>query len=457
MTGTINKHYTNPPVVAVELFSSGWCNLACKYCYIPKTDFLKGIHKNIIDRIKDGSMVEELKEIYGADLEVIAHWGTEPTLTIMHFKDFYEKAAEAFPKLKGIKTSSNFMTNPSNLVKFVTEIIPQHKELDVNIQVSLDGPPFITDKNRLGGSTWKIVENCVNFTKELNDVGTIHKVTMHFKPTAGDDDILLLADMGRATKYYEFFDEVTYKWSQANHNKLVGISTACDPTLVLPGTYTSEDGKNFYKLYLNQMELRKRKWKAIAPPDSNYYGRFKEKSSFYKELFIKHRMFTCSAGDSCFALGDIPGTSHICHQSFYVDHKEYYDEVRKYGLDEQTMEGIESGRIDNLKDHFITTSDDEKQTTRLQYLTRSYNDFVEFKHSTTIAQILELADCGQINPVYKDLELAKQFSYFAQVLDCPMDNQMISGSLLAGATPLLRVFGNGVFEDILRRVLKEKK
>jgi hypothetical protein len=373
------------------------------------------------------------------------------------FKNFYEKAVEYFPKLKTIKISSNFMTNPSNLVRFITDIIPQHKSLEMEIQVSLDGPPFMTDKNRIGGSTWKIVENIINFTQELNDVGTIHDVKMHLKPTAGDDDILSLADIEKATEYYEFFDKVLTDWNNANHKNLADISMSCDPTLVLPGNYTSQDGKNFYQLYLNQLELQKREWKSINRPESNYYWRYKEKSGFYREVFTKQKMFTCSAGDSCFAMGDLPGTSHICHQSFYLDHAEYYDETKKYGLDAQTMEGIESGRMDIIKNTFITKSDDDFHTTKMQYLTRSYNDFVELKHSITIAQILELADCKQINPIYKDLQLAKEFSHFAQVLDCPMSNTMIAGSQLVGGAPLLRVFGNGVFEDILRRVLKERK
>lgn len=455
MKGILNRPYSRPVITAVELFSSGWCNLACKYCYIPKTDFLKGIHKTIIERIKDGSYVDDILEIYGPDVEVIAHWGTEPTLTVTHFKKFYERVAEELPKFRKVKISSNFMTNPNNLVKWVTEIIPQQKPLGVDIQVSLDGPPFITDKNRIGGSTQKIIDNCLAFTKEINKIGTIHNVQMHLKPTSGDDDILSLSDMSKTTEYYEFFDQFVTDWKEANNKNVVTIMPACDPTLVLPGSYTSQDGKNFYQLLLNQLELKKRKWRSIEPPESNYYWRYKQKFYFYKEIFTKQRMFTCSAGDSCFALGDIPGTTHICHQSFYMDHAAYYGEAEKYGLDHQTMEGIATGRTDTLKEYFITRKDEDKKTIRMMYLTRAYNDFLELKHSTTVAQILELADTGQINPVYKDIPLAEQFSYFAQVLDCPMDNTTITGSQLVGCSSLLRVFGNGVFENIFRRILKE--
>lgn len=457
MKGQFNKYYSRPVVTAVELFSAGWCNLACKYCYIPKTDFLKGIHKTIIERIKDGSFINDIKEIYGKDLEVISHWGTEPTLTVTQFKKFYEEAYEEFPKLRKVKISSNFMTNPDNLVKFVTEILPDDKkQLEIDIQVSLDGPAYITDKNRIGGSTQKIMDNCVHFTKEVNKIGCKHDISMHLKPTSGDDDILSLSQFDKTLEYYEFFDDFMTRWFESNDKgQINNISRACDPTLVLPGSYTSDDGKAFYQLVLNQIELQKRDWKSIQKPDSNYYGRYKQKLPHYKEIFTKQRMFTCSAGDSCFALGDVPGTSHICHQSFYMDHPDYYKEVERYGLDEQTMEGIECGRIENVKNGFITSKEDEMKTMKLMYLTRAYNDFLELKLSTTIAEVLELAHVGQINPIYKNVRMAREFAYFAQVVDCPMDNTTITGSQMVSCLSLLRVFGNGAFENIFKRTIKE--
>ena len=82
----INRFYSHPVVVASEIFAAGWCNLNCKYCYIPKTDFLKKIHKSILERIEDGTLLEELKNTYGENLTSISHWGTEPTLTVGKFK-----------------------------------------------------------------------------------------------------------------------------------------------------------------------------------------------------------------------------------------------------------------------------------------------------------------------------------------------------------------------------------
>lgn len=459
MKGVLNKSFEReaPVVTAVELFSSGWCNLACRYCYIPKTEFLKDIHATIIEKIKDGSFIKELKDFYGDELESISHWGTEPTLTVKLFKQFYEEAIVAFPKLKEVKISSNFMTPPSNLIVWVTEILPQDRKLEVAIQVSHDGPAFITDKNRIGGSTQQIIDNCLEVIKGINDIGTIHDVKLHLKPTIGDDDMRNLAEYDNMKEYYEFFDDFMVKVGEANHRNMIGFSKVVDPTIVLPGAYTSTDGKYFYKMYQNQMALAKLEWRAITSPNSNYYYRWTQKRKFYKEFFTKQHMFTCSAGDTCFALGDNPGISHMCHQSFYLDHPTYYDEARKYGLDEQTMEGIASGRMDLVKDHFIIDKNDPASVTKMQYVTRVYNDFVEMKMSGTVAQILELAHVGQINPIYKDEAMAAQLSYFIQTTDCPMDNTMISASQLVNTLSISRLFGNGVFEAILKRVLKETK
>jgi len=457
MKGILNKHFTSRQVVAVELFSAGWCNLSCKYCYIPKTDFLKEVHRGIIQSIEDGTFINDIKELYGSDLESISHWGTEPTLTIRKFKKFYEEIAKAFPKFKECKVSSNFMTNPNNLVEWVTEILPKDRSLQIDIQVSLDGPPFITDKNRVGGSTDQIVKNCLKVTSEINRIGTNHKVSMHLKPTICVDDIYELAKFDRCLEYYEFFDDFMTKWIESNNNDVVNLSKACDPTLVFPGTYTSEDGKMFYKLLQNQLELKKRKWKVVSP-ESNYYWRFRQKFNYYRELYIKPRMFVCSAGDSCFALGDKEGFSHICHQSFYLDHEGYFDEAKKYGkLDEQTVEGMEKGRINIIKDNYIKHKDDVIGLIKMTYNTRAYNDFMTHKASTIIALILEEAECGHIDPCFKDLEVARIFAYFMQVAECPMHNLAITGSKLVGISSLIKLFGNGVFQNIFRQMIRDEE
>lgn len=452
---SINKYFNHPVITAAEMFSAGWCNLNCKYCYIPKTDFLKGIHKIIIEKIESGEMLSDLKEIFGEDLTHLSHWGTEPTLTIKKFKEFYAEAIKAFPKLDSISLSSNFMTNPDNLITFVLDILSKERSFNIDLQVSLDGPPYITDNNRLGGATEQIIKNCLYVTKELSDRNSIHKVSMHLKPTIAVDTIKTLTDIDKMAEYYEFFDEFMFDWLAVGKN--VSISRACDPTLVVPYEYTQEDGKNFYQLVLNQIELQSKKYKSISPPESNYYHRFVGKLWFFKEFFTKHRMFTCSAGDSMIGLGDAPGAVHACHRSFYLDHDEYVQAAKDHGLDELTMQGIDTGRSDALANNYITNISNESNLIKNLYLNRAHHDFAKFRISFGVASVLELASAGQISKCYKDTEMALLLSYFSQVLDCPMDNIVVNGSSIIKPIPMFRIFGNGVFENILSRILKDSR
>lgn len=454
MSKRLNRFFTHPHIVATELFSSGWCNLECTYCYIPKRPFLKDIHAQIIEKIKSGKYLEELIEMYGEDLEAISHWGTEPTLTLKYFKEFYDKAVDVFPKLNQIKLSSNFMTNPDNLVTFLRDILPTRKKLNVEIQVSIDGPPFITDKNRLGGSTEKIIENCYYVTSQINDMELPHFIRMHTKPTFGADDIAAVKSYEKMKEYYEFFDNFIDKWVEKNHKNKVSIEPCCDPTLALPGVYTVEDGKNFAELTRNQYKLKELKWKRLFP-ECSYYTRLMGRYVTFREYYTKHKMFTCSAGDSCFGAGDLPSAIHPCHQTFYMDHPEYFEETKKYKLNKQILEGLETGKTQQLGENYIVNPEDDLKYLSILYKTRSFNDCTTLKLSNGVAAILELADCGQVSKIYKDPKMAEMMSYIMQTTECQFDSLQISGSIFIPAMSIIRLFGNGVFEFLLKRIIRE--
>jgi sulfatase maturation enzyme AslB (radical SAM superfamily) len=456
MNRNLNRFFKRPTIVAAELFSAGWCNLDCKYCYIPKTEFLKTIHSDIIKHIEDGTYLKNLKEMYGTDLEQISHWGTEPSLTTKYFKSFYKDIHKHFPKLNKVMLSSNFMTSPDNLFEFVTEILPQEIKLTVDLQVSCDGPPYITDKNRIGGSTSKIIDNMLNLTRKLNEVHLNHKVLMHMKPTFSSDDIELCSNYDKCEEYYTFFDEVCKEWFKANSQNKIDIAPGVDPTIVLPGTYTSQDGKNFKKLYDNQMKLKEKKFSYFTP-ESAYYMRLKDKMRFYKEYFTKQRMFTCSSGDSCMAVGDVDGTIHPCHATFYLDHEEYFKEVKKEKLGWQAAQAFDNGLTKQLRDTLVVDSGDDLKLLRSLYITRSYNDFAKLKISTSLATVLELARVGQISPIYKDLEFSKLISCVVQTTECPIDSILGVGSIFISNNSIFRLFGNGYFESVFHRIIKEIK
>jgi sulfatase maturation enzyme AslB (radical SAM superfamily) len=450
----LNSYFKFPVIEAAQLFSSGFCNLNCTYCYIPKTPLLNKIHKTILKKIHTGQFLIELQDLYGTDLTSISHWGTEPTLTIRQFKTFYNEAVKIFPKLKEISFSSNFMTNPSNLIKFVTKDLSTERPLEINIQVSIDGPSWITDKNRGLNTTKLITDNVIKATKEISSKNKIHKIHFHVKSTIGADDIKTLTNIDHLHEYYEFFDNFMTTWLDQIHDKQTTMSRVCDPTIVIPYNYTTEDGINFTKLIQNQVCLQQNKYKTISIPESSYYQRIKDKSIFFKEFFTKQKMFTCSAGDSMLALGDKSFQLHSCHRSFFMTHPEYEQETEKQQLNKITKNGNELERNQLLLQTNTCNSTDNFSVIKMLYNNRAINDFTKQKQSNCIAMIIELAKCGQISTCYTNENAAYLLSMLVQLNDCPMNNIIASGSSLIPSISVCRLFGNGTAENIFTRLLR---
>ena len=434
---SINNLFNHPVAVASELFSAGWCNLDCQYCYISKVNRIKDIHKIILDKIKSGKFLEELKYYFGEDLESIGHWGTEPTLTIRLFKEFYEKAVEIFPKLKLISLSSNFMTNPDNIVEFARSI---PKKLNLDLQISIDGPPEITDKNRRLGSTDKIIENVLYVFKKLN--GENRVISVHVKPTASREDIKYLSGFDNLKYYYDFFEDFFGRLSEFKNIK---FSNVVNPTVVIPDDYTKEDGINFCQLYKNQIILRENyKYNFISPPESYVYLRAIDRLRSKKEFYSKHRMFVCSAGDSCFAIGERPYAFHYCHRSFYSDDNIYLKEA-----------DIGDGEA-NLKKLVVMYGNSSK-TDRLRFLIRprSYNDFGRLLENFVHSSCYSLAECGMINDVYKEWDMSRMLSFYYLLIGCFIDALVKTGSFFIPDSDLLVLLGNGFGELCTSRLLKE--
>ena len=110
----------NKSLLATEQFSSASCNLKCGYCYIPKTSLMQSLQKEAVKELEDGSWLDNLEKLYGKDLEYFGLWGTEPTLTLDKVPLF--DLLDRFPKLKEISFSTNLMTSPDTIVRFITRL-----------------------------------------------------------------------------------------------------------------------------------------------------------------------------------------------------------------------------------------------------------------------------------------------------------------------------------------------
>jgi len=451
----LHKKNTNIAPVAAELFSSAWCNLDCKYCYIPKNDKIKDRHDKIIEEVKKvDPIIDRLKKVFGENLEIISHWGSEPTLTIKYFNNFYKKAIAEFPKLKKISLSSNFSTNINNLSNFIKNL-SQDRIFDIYIQISLDGPYWITDYNRRNGKTDIIISNILKLLENLNSCDFNHNIHMNFKPTWSIDNINYMLNNDKIEDYYIFFDNLISNMIKINKNKNVNIyPNSCNPTIVCIDNYSSEDGKKFFELYSKIIKINNKFYNIN--PDISYYHNFKKFFTvLIDEFWIKQRMFTCSAGDTQLGISN-DNLMHMCHQSFYYEYQDLMLSDNDRILSKTDNDNVCNNRINNVYNSIPSIYDEKNKILYSQYKNRAFHDFANLKLQLAMSIIKEMADCGQISKCYNDDNMAKILALFCiQRHSCPVSSLENYGSLFVYTHSYFRLFGNGIVEDFVERIKNE--
>ena len=169
-------------------------------------------------------------------------------------------------------------------------------------------------------------------------------------------------------------------------------------------------------------------------------------------------MFTCSGGDSNLGAG-IKSDIHICHRSFFFNHPEYIESIlSQKDINNWDVSLFQRDRIDLVKERFIVDTSDEKEKARFFYVMRNYHDFWRLRISYVVAMLKELVLAGQASKWYLDERLATLFAIFVNTgLSCPMENLLNTGCVHFTPLSLLRLFGNGAFEELLiERISKGK-
>lgn len=434
-------------VEAVEVVTTGYCPFNCSYCYIPKTEMMKEIHEQIREWIKSGTFIDALEAQYGDRLKFLGFWGTEPTLTLLEIP--MEPVFERFPNLEALSFSTAMMTDPSIIVEFIKGLVG-HK-INVKVQVSLDGPAWLTDTNRMEGASQQIPENLIRVLQMLSDVD-LKEVTAEFswKPTHSIENIAgFLEQPARVKGYYEYFNDVNKRLEEANKNPNVTSPVHFTPTLVVPGKYTSKDGRMFaeYVKMIHKMGF-----------ETTYTGRLWRLFEHSDDL-IKRRQFSCSAADSNEGITE---NVHMCHRTFYYDYPGYISAIINKESSIGDVENwdvtvFEQASLDFINRNFIIDPKDKWDLARFHYVMRGYHDFWRHQLAYCYSMTKELARAGQANKVFLEDEwFLNLFAVFLNVaMSCPMENLLNTGSIHLQPVSLIRMFGNGAFEEFFR-FLKEK-
>ena len=421
---------------SVEVLTSGYCPFNCKYCYIPKTGAMLRLHQSIV-----GSL-DKFLECIPDNISALSFWGTEPALTLPSITSSLPKIKRALPRLREISFSTSMMYRPEVFSLFIREA--SALGVSLKIQISLDGPAFITDVNRMDGASELIPKHFLSLVKDIQDVNS--KVEFRWKPTLTIDNMRLMSiEPDRISEYKEYFEDIYGRFNAVNRNSNITLARGYAPTLVVPGKYTSRDGQVFYNFI-----------KAIhqARLYSSYHYRLKRIISFFDELY-KRRMFTCSGGDSNIGLG---WDMHICHRTFYLNQEAYVRSVLESDIENWDVSLFRRGNIDMIRDYYIVEPDNELERTRFQYVLRGHHDFWRQHLQASYVLLKELAECGQVSSEYLENEgLCELFTIFLNsALNCPVESLLNAGSINIPLASLIRIFCNGAFKEILKGVIEHE-
>lgn len=233
MEGSIRTTTTvSNRLASAEQFTVAACNLDCKYCYIPKSDSMKSLNKEVVKELGRSSWLDRLESVYGKNLTHFGFWGAEPTLTLGRVP--FQKLFERFPNLRELSFSTNLMTEPRAIAEAIKQLNKIcTKEALFKIQVSLDGPAYITDINRKKGAAEKIPKNIHLLVIKLNGEKLKKvRVEIRMKSTLTMENIKLLnAEPEKVKEYFNYFSQIEKDFQETNKNNRVGFVNSCSPTL----------------------------------------------------------------------------------------------------------------------------------------------------------------------------------------------------------------------------------
>ena len=170
------------------------CNLACSYCfeYAPNHAINKSTIMSKETALKSIDFFEKMLTLYDSEHEekTILFYGGEPLLN-------YDVLNYILKEIEERKNKTNLWDNlqlsmVTNGVLLTEEIIESLVKFNVSIAISIDGPKYITDKNRFnkgGGSVFGNIMNGIELCQKHNVPFSL-SVTLSEKAIQNNNDVL---------------------------------------------------------------------------------------------------------------------------------------------------------------------------------------------------------------------------------------------------------------------------
>lgn len=432
-------------LTCVTLYPTATCNLDCVYCGITKVSNLSVIDEQFKESYEDkGYYTRQLLALGWEnikDIHRIEFWGGEPTLKLHRTHDTVREFIELLPIDAFFFSTNLCYSKVDEEIKGLIDVCGEYpdRRFQIQIQLSIDGPPEITDAGRGKGVTEKFLNNYNKLCKKAwySNIYPNVDVRLTFKPTLSTDNLKRFLDIDYMEYYYKWFEDNLYDVVSPYTTRKLSAYTQCIPNIAVPMEASKQDGIDFAKICKNAFHL-------------SVHGHFK----YYQNvvMFARHNRFKnrncvayCGAGRATVEL--LPEGKYCgCHRAFLTYLEEYRSAPNSKKYDD----------FRPLEHRYLESSD------RPIFIFNSAQEFIDFcertdqPKSTTSAFFIQqgmiryLAKLGQIDSKYQDPKEAQRvanlFTEYANT--CLYDNYTTCGAQMLELFSNYRMFLNGAIDII---------
>lgn len=435
----------------IILYPSALCNLRCKYCYIDKNPCLKEIDDAIEKSFQDNYYFDFAKKLFDKNkIEEMQFWGSEPLLGFHRLYNLIPNFIEYYPNLRNFMTSTNFtIENWEDEFFGFLNIFSQFpkRTFNFNLQLSIDGPEYINDKNRGKGVTQLFLEHFNSFVNNLDEhLPPNVNLGVHFKQTITEEDVKTLLTKEAIIAYFKFFDDLTTLFYKKVKSKNACVNCVV-PNTAVPGYTTVADGKRFAEYTRLTYEISK---------ENLTQNRIFENYNSIISFTPRGHQKVCELGEGCITfcgagiqkIGLLPD-EHICicHAGF-VDYIEGYKQFTEKNI-------LTTDRCININ-YFKQTETQpavfpvEEFATYQKILLALANKKSAAGYINLALLIKTLAQYEQIDKKYaEEHHLKEAVAFLNNVLpNCIRNNINITGNILSPPIGLIKLLLNGAKEYI---------
>ncbi|MCA1800390.1 MAG: 4Fe-4S cluster-binding domain-containing protein [Actinobacteria bacterium] len=506
-------------VRGASYYFSGSCNLSCSYCFNPQMkQHNSTVNQRIRKNLESGKFMDILeKAMKGPGFRSFAMWGGEPSMNLPYLNPHLDAMLDRFKMLDEFSFSTNISTPAllRNILDFIKALNAAAlriyekgdiRSIDVDVQVSMDGPPEINDPNRGLGLSEALQKNIKELTTqvyllsiEMGDYELAPNFSIHIsgKPTlAGDVVRKYLSKPEGVLRWYTFYDSF-YK---DIHDECIERATKLGTNIPLkelerlfksrmpmlhnvtyatPGNYTARDGKHLASFYSilyeedengrNFFEMHDLKFMQTTGRPYDQYGVVFGKHSddkfrmFYKDAlsdgFEYQQAHACSAGLSSLGIDD-EEQLHLCQETFFYDNKTM-ESVRSKNLQSSFNEkvGWDFGNYEKyVKGKLKADANDPWDVSRMKYYLQVPQTCGVAVQGYYEGLVSELWLQGQLDSQYFDDPLHRTLfaSFMANKNNCQANNVFDTGHTFVETTSVAKFLGNGAFQILMEMWSRRK-